>query len=79
MFNQIKIILMNTIHPGNIGAVARAMKNMSFKDLCLVSPKIFPSDEANARAAGAEDVLATAVVVNTLNVTRDFYENCCRL
>ena len=67
MFDQVKIILINTTHPGNIGAVARAMKNMGFKHLCLVSPKIFPSEEANARAAGAEDILATAQVVATID------------
>lgn len=67
MFDQLKIILSHTTHPGNIGAVARAMKNMGFKHLCLVSPKIFPSDEANARAAGAEDILATAQVVATID------------
>lgn len=67
MFEQVKIILINTTHPGNIGAAARAMKNMGFKHLCLVSPKIFPSDEASARASGAEDILANAVVVSTLD------------
>ena len=67
MFEQLKIILINTTHPGNIGAVARAMKNMGFKHLCLVSPKIFPSDEATARAAGAENILAMAEVVGTID------------
>jgi tRNA (cytidine32/uridine32-2'-O)-methyltransferase len=67
MFDQIKIILSHTTHPGNIGAVARALKNMGFKHLCLVSPKIFPSEEANARAAGAEDILALAEVVATVD------------
>ncbi len=67
MFDQLKIILSHTTHPGNIGAVARAMKNMGFKHLCLVSPKIFPSEEANARAAGAEDILARAQVVQTID------------
>lgn len=63
----VKIILSHTTHPGNIGAVARAIKNMGFKHLCLVSPKIFPSTEANARAAGAEDILDTAEVVATID------------
>ena len=67
MFDQVKIILSHTTHPGNIGAVARAIKNMGFKHLCLVSPKIFPSTEANARAAGAEDILDTAEVVATID------------
>lgn len=67
MFDHIKIILVNTTHPGNIGAVARAMKNMGFKHLCLVSPKVFPSEEANARSAGAEDILSQATVVSHLD------------
>lgn len=67
MFDQVKIILINTTHPGNIGAVARAMKNMGFKHLCLVSPKYFPSDEANARASGALELLENASVVETLD------------
>jgi len=66
MFEQVKIILINTTHPGNVGAVARAMKNMGFKHLYLVSPQCFPSAEAVARASGAEDILAEAVVVNSL-------------
>lgn len=56
-----------TTHPGNIGAAARAMKNMGLSDLALVSPKIFPSDEATARAAGAEDILRQARVFDTLD------------
>ena len=66
MFEQIKIILINTTHPGNVGAVARAAKNMGFKQLCLVSPKQFPSKEALDRAGGAQDVLSQAVVTYTL-------------
>lgn len=59
-------MLIETSHPGNIGAVARAMKNMSLRHLVLVRPKVFPSPEAEARASGAEDVLATAAVVEDL-------------
>ena len=67
MFKQIKFILINTTHPGNIGAAARAMKNMGLKNLVLVSPQCDPnSKEAIARAKGAENVLATAVVTETL-------------
>ncbi len=66
MFAQVKIILIRTTHPGNIGAVARAMKNMGFKHLSLVSPKQFPSEEATARASGAEDILENAEVVGSL-------------
>ena len=61
-----RIVLVNTTHPGNIGAVARAMKNMGLPDLYLVDPKIYPSAEATARASGADDVLARAVVCREL-------------
>jgi tRNA (cytidine32/uridine32-2'-O)-methyltransferase len=66
MFNQVRIVLVNTSHPGNIGAVARAMKTMGFHRLYLVKPKRFPDKEADIRAAGAEDILAQAVVTETL-------------
>ena len=57
---------METSHPGNIGAVARAMKNMGMNQLCLVNPKIFPSAEASARASGASDVLDTVEICHSL-------------
>jgi TrmH family RNA methyltransferase len=63
---SIRIVLVGTTHPGNIGAVARAMKNMGIHDLALVCPRYFPHAEANARASGAVDVLDAAVVVDTL-------------
>lgn len=63
---SIRIVLVGTTHPGNIGAVARAMKNMGLDDLALVTPKLFPHAEATARASGAEDVLKNATVVDTL-------------
>jgi tRNA (cytidine32/uridine32-2'-O)-methyltransferase len=62
----VRIVLVETSHPGNIGAVARAMKTMGLSDLRLVNPKTFPSDEATARSSGAEDVLARAEVCQTL-------------
>jgi tRNA (cytidine32/uridine32-2'-O)-methyltransferase len=58
----IRIVLMETSHPGNIGAVARAMKNMGLRELHLVDPREFPHPEAIARASGADDVLESAVV-----------------
>jgi TrmH family RNA methyltransferase len=58
----VRIVLVDTSHPGNIGATARAMKTMGLRDLALVRPKQFPSDEATARAAGADDLLETASV-----------------
>ena len=62
----IRIVLVGTTHPGNIGAVARAMKNMGLSDLALVNPKYFPHDEAISRASGAADILDRATVVDTL-------------
>lgn len=62
----IRFILCETSHPGNIGAVARAMKNMALDDLVLVSPARFPDPEASARASGADDLLARTRVVATL-------------
>lgn len=56
----IRIVLVETSHPGNIGAVARAMKNMDLRELVLVRPKSFPHAEATARASGADDLLACA-------------------
>lgn len=64
--STIRIVLVGTQHPGNIGAVARAMKNMDLSDLVLVRPKEFPHPEALARASGADDVLASARVVDTV-------------
>jgi len=62
----IRFVLVDTSHPGNIGAVARAMKNMGLGELVLVNPREFPHPEALARASGADDVLARARVVSTL-------------
>jgi TrmH family RNA methyltransferase len=59
---SIRIVLVDTSHPGNIGAVARAMKNMGLTDLHLVRPEQFPHAEATARASGADDVLFNAKV-----------------
>lgn len=67
MSDHIRIVLVNTTHPGNIGGVARAMKNMGVSDLCLVEPKSFPHPDADARASGATDILEKARVVSTLN------------
>ncbi|NOY67513.1 MAG: tRNA (cytosine(32)/uridine(32)-2'-O)-methyltransferase TrmJ [Gammaproteobacteria bacterium] len=66
MFSNIRIVLVETSHPGNIGAAARAMKNMSLEHLYLVSPVNYPHADAFARAAGANDVLNNAVVVDSL-------------
>lgn len=63
---SVRIILVGTTHPGNIGAAARAMKNMGIRDLMLVDPRHFPHEEATARASGAEDILDGARVTETL-------------
>ena len=60
------MVLVDTSHPGNIGAAARAMKNMELTDLVLVRPRQFPHPDALARASGADDVLASARVYGTL-------------
>ena len=62
----IRIVLVGTQHPGNIGAAARALKTMGLSRLVLVAPEQYPADEAFRRAAGADDLLAEAVVVPTL-------------
>lgn len=63
---DLRVVLVETSHPGNIGAVARAMKNMGLERLVLVRPKAFPHSEASARASGATDLLARARVVDSL-------------
>ena len=65
-FKNIRVVLVNTAHPGNIGASARAMKNMGINQLTLVEPKDFPSGVAVGRAASATDILESAVVVDSL-------------
>ncbi len=64
---QIRIVLVEPSHPGNIGAVARAMKNMGLEQLVLVAPRQFPHAEATARASGADDLLARARVVDSVS------------
>ncbi len=66
MLNNIRIVLVKTYHPGNIGAAARAMKNMGLTRLYLVEPNDFPSFEASQRASSASDILENAVVVDNL-------------
>lgn len=60
MNDPIRIVLVGTTHPGNIGASARAMKNMGLEALRLVDPRYFPHAEATARASGADDILERA-------------------
>ncbi len=67
MLDHVRIVLVNTSHPGNIGAAARAMKNMGLRHLALVGPAHFPHAEATARASGADDILANAQIYPDLN------------
>lgn len=66
MLQNIRVVLVGTTHPGNIGGAARAMKNMGLSRLVLVEPRVFPSPEADARASGADDILASTQVVASL-------------
>lgn len=66
VLQRLRVVLINTTHPGNIGATARAMKVMGLGRLHLVSPKIYPSADATARASGADDVLQRAEVHQSL-------------
>ncbi|MEW8070368.1 MAG: RNA methyltransferase [Candidatus Thiodiazotropha endolucinida] len=67
MLKNIRIVLVDTSHPGNIGAAARAMKNMSLRQLHLVTPRHYPHQEATSRASGADDLLNDARVAGSLD------------
>lgn len=67
LLEQVRIVLVNTSHQGNIGSAARAMKTMGLSDLILVDPVEAPQSHASALAAGATDILANARTVNTLH------------
>jgi len=73
VLSRIRIVLVRTTHPGNIGAAARAMHTMGLARLALVSPTHFPHPEADARATGAAALLTAAKVVATLD---DALEGC---
>ena len=66
LFPGVRIVLVETTHPGNIGAAARAMKNMGVTELVLVNPLDFPNEKAIFRSASAEDVVRSARVVATV-------------
>jgi len=63
---RVRIVLVGTVHSGNIGAAARAMKNMGLRRLYLAAPLDFPHREATYRAVQATDVLEAAVVTASL-------------
>ena len=69
LFKRLRFVLVETSHPGNIGAAARAMKTMGFSELVLVNPR-FPDAleqaEAVAFASGAQDILAGARIVGSI-------------
>lgn len=64
--DRIRIVLVGTQHPGNIGSAARALKTMGLARLVLVAPQRYPHNEADMMAAGADDVLASATCTDTL-------------
>ena len=66
MLKHIRIVLVHTSHPGNIGATARAMHTMGLSNLYLVNPLHFPHAKATEMAAGADSVLEQATIVNSL-------------
>jgi len=72
-YSQVSVVLVNTSHPGNIGATARAMKNMGLSKLVLVQPEDFPSGVAVGRAVSAVDILDNARVVSSL---QEAVEDC---
>jgi len=63
---KVKVILVGTTHPGNIGSVARAMKTMGLSDLVLVDPQTQIDEKSHALAAGAKDLLETVTIEPTL-------------
>ena len=65
--NKFEFILVEPSHPGNIGASARAIKNMGFRNLSLISPKDFPNDDAFYRAKGAKDILENIKIYKDLS------------
>ncbi|WP_109077256.1 tRNA (cytosine(32)/uridine(32)-2'-O)-methyltransferase TrmJ [Aggregatibacter kilianii] len=67
MLKNIRIVLIETSHSGNIGSAARAMKTMGLTDLVLVAPKQGVDEQAIALSAGAEDVVKSAVVVKSFS------------
>ncbi|MBI5431172.1 MAG: RNA methyltransferase [Nitrosomonadales bacterium] len=66
-FLNVRVVLSHTTHPGNIGAAARAMKTMGLRHLYLINPRHFPDPQADAMAAGADDVLRDAVVCGSID------------
>ena len=78
----VQIVLVETSHPGNIGSVARAMKNMGLVNLSLINPKKFPHQEAMALAGNATDVLDNAKIFSSIqeavNTSKVIYATSAR-
>ena len=66
--NKFDFILVEPSHPGNIGATARAIKNMGFTNLSLINPKDFPNEDAFYRAKGAKDILENLKIYEDLMI-----------
>lgn len=66
LLDRIHVVMVETSHPGNLGAAARAMKTMGLTGLRLVAPKRHPAAEATAMASGADDLLMAAPVYDSL-------------
>ncbi|WP_423679513.1 RNA methyltransferase [Undibacterium sp. WLHG33] len=69
LFQRLRFVLVETSHPGNVGAAARAMKTMGFTKLLLVRPRypdVLTHPEAIAFASGAQDILESARIVDTV-------------
>ena len=71
MLDNVKIVLIETSHPGNIGAAARAMKTMGLSRLALVNPIFFPDPKAVAMASRADDILDGAGRIGVIFYTRN--------
>jgi tRNA (cytidine32/uridine32-2'-O)-methyltransferase len=67
MLHNIRIVLVETSHTGNMGSTARAMKTMGLTNLYLVNPLVKPDSQAIALAAGASDVIGNATIVDTFD------------
>ena len=67
MLQNIRIVLVETSHTGNMGSVARAMKTMGLTNLYLVNPLVKPDSQAISLAAGASDVIGNARIVDTMD------------
>ncbi|WP_310460195.1 RNA methyltransferase [Sphaerotilus sp.] len=75
-----RFVLVNTSHPGNVGATARAMKVMGFSELVLVAPRfgnVLSQEETVAMASGAADILVRARIVATLEEALDGVQVAC--